>query len=74
MPCCPIEVGKFEDSESIPYDAANEGEQSGKAMGPPALEGDETQQYVKKQSGPELPADGVFGMPQKIANFEGLFD
>jgi len=39
MPSCPIEVGKFEDSESIPYDAVNEGELSDKAMGPPSFAG-----------------------------------
>jgi hypothetical protein len=26
-PCCPIEIGKLEEAEAVPYDAANEGTQ-----------------------------------------------
>ena len=74
MPCCPIEVGEFKESEAIPKNTSNDSEQAGKAMRPLALESDKSKQYIKQQCGPELPTDGVLGVPEEVTDFEGLLD
>lgn len=74
MPCCPIEVGEFKESEAIPDDASYDCEQTSEAMRPLALESDKAQQDIQKQCRPELPADGVFGVSEEVADFEGLLD
>ena len=72
--CCPIEVGEFKESEAIPNNTSNDSEQAGKAVRPLALEGDKAQEHIKQHGVPELPADGVFGVSEEVADFEGLFD
>ena len=74
MSCCPIEVSKFKQSEAIPDNASNDGEQAGKTVRPLTAEGDEAKQHVKQHGGPKLPAYGMLGVTQKVADFEGLFD
>ena len=74
MSCCPIEVGEFKETESIPNNASHDSEQAGKAMRPLALESDKSKQHVKQHGRPKLPADGVLGVSQKVADFEGLLD
>lgn len=74
MSCCPIEVSKFKETEAIPDNASNDSEQAGKAVRPLTAEGDEAKQHIKQHGGPELPADGMLGVTQKVADFEGLFD
>jgi len=74
VPCCPIEVGKLEQSEAIPYHPSNDGEQSGKTMRPLTLEGDKAQQDVEQHRGPKLPAYGMLGVSEEVADFEGLLD
>ena len=48
MSCCPIEVGEFKESESIPEDSSHECKQACEAVGPVALEGDESEENVKE--------------------------
>ena len=48
MSCCPIEVSKFKQSEAIPDNASNDGEQAGKTVRPLTAEGDEAKQHVKQ--------------------------
>ena len=74
MSCCPIEVGEFKESEAIPDDASYDSKQAGKAMRPLTLECDKAQQDIKEQCRPELPADGMLGVPKKVTDFEGLLD
>ena len=72
--CCPIEVGKFKESESIPDDTSYDSKQAGKAMRPLTLECDKAQQDIKEQCRPELPAYGMLGVSEEVADFEGLLD
>ena len=74
MSCCPIEVSKFKETEAIPDNASNDSEQAGKTVRPLTSEGDEAQQHIKQHGRPELPAYGMLGVTQKVADFEGLFD
>lgn len=74
MSSCPIEVGKFKEAEAIPDNASNDSEQSGKAMRPLALESDEPKQHVEQHGRPKLPAYGMLGVAEEVADFEGLFD
>lgn len=72
--CCPIEPEGLVEIEAAPEDAADQGEEAGEAVRPangPLLE---TQQDVEQQGCPELPADGVLGVAQKVADFEGLLE
>lgn len=72
--CCPIESGQLEDGEAVPEHATHEGEQSGETVGPSALKSYVSEQYIQQQSGPELPSDGVLGVAEEVADFEGLLD
>ena len=72
--CCPIEIGKIEEAELVPCDAANEGEQARKTVRPLAFERDKSQQNVEQEGGPELPADSMLGVAEEITDFKGLFD
>ena len=74
MSCCPIEVGEFKETEAVPNNASNDREQAGKAMRPLTLESDKPKQDIKEQCRPELPTDGVLGVSQEVADFEGLLD
>ena len=74
MSCCPIEVGEVKESEAVPYHTSNDGEEPCKTVRPLALESDKAQQDIKEQCGPELPADSVFGVSDKVADFECLLD
>lgn len=74
MPCCPIEVSEFKESEAIPDDASYDCEQTSEAMRPLTLESDKAQEDIKEQCRPELPADGVLGVSEEVADFEGLLD
>jgi len=71
--CCPIEIGEVEKTESIPDNPAYEGEQARKAVRPLAFESEKAQQDVEQEGGPELPADGMLGITEEVADFEGLF-
>jgi len=72
--CCPIEVSQIEETEAIPEDAAHECKQSCEAVRPLADESDVSEQNQQQQGGPQLPADGLLGMAEKIADLEGLLD
>lgn len=74
MSCCLIEVSKFKQSEAIPDNASNDGEQAGKTVRPLALESDKSKQHIKQHGRPKLPAYGMLGVAQKVAYFEGLLD
>jgi len=74
MSCCPIEIGEFEKSEAVPCHAAHQSEKAGKAVRPLTVESDEAQQNVEQHGRPKLPADGMLGMPEEVADFEGLLD
>ena len=74
MSCCPIEIGEVEKAVSIPDDPSHEGEKARKTVRPLALKGEESQKDVEQEGGPELPADGMFGISEEVADFEGLFD
>src|SRR6185312_4261022 len=71
---CPIEVEEFVKVESVPEDAAYQGEEAGEAVRPFAEEGLEPQQHIKKERDPDLPADGVGAVAEEIAELEGLLD
>ena len=72
--CCPIEVGEFKETKPVADHASDKGEQSGEAVLPLALEGDISKQYIKQHGRPELPADGILGVAEDVADFEGLLD
>ena len=72
--CCPIEVGEFKETKPVPDHASDKGEQSGEAVRPLALGGDKSKQYIKQHGRPELPADGMLGVAEEVADFEGLLD
>jgi hypothetical protein len=72
--CCPIEVGKIKDAEAVPCNTSNEGEQARKAVRPLTLESNKSQQNIQQQGGPELPTDGMLGVTEEVADFEGLLD
>lgn len=74
MSCCPIEVGEFKESEAIPNNASNDREQSGKAVRPLTLESDKSKQHIKEHRRPKLPAYGMLGVSEEVADFEGLLD
>jgi hypothetical protein len=74
MSCCPIEVSEFKESEAIPNNASNDGEEAGKTVRPLALESDKSKQHIKQHGRPKLPAYGMLGVAQKVAYFEGLLD
>ena len=74
MSCCPIEVGEFKETKPIPNNASDKGKQSCEAVRPLALEGNEPQEDIKEQCRPELPADGVLGVPEEVTDLEGLLD
>lgn len=74
MSCCPIEVSEFKESKAIPNNASNDSKQAGKAMRPLALKSDKSKQHIKEQCGPELPAYGMLGVSEEVADFEGLLD
>ena len=74
MSCCPIEVSEFKESEAIPGHASNDGKETGKAMRPLALERDKSKEDIKQHGRPKLPANGVLGVAEEVANFEGLLD
>jgi len=50
--CCPIEVSEFEQPESVPDDATDQGKQTGETMRPLTLKGDKTKQNIQEQSRP----------------------
>lgn len=72
--CCPIEIGEFKYSKTIPNNSPNQRKQTGETVRPLALEGDESQEHVKKQSRPDLPLNGILGVTEEVAYFEGLLD
>lgn len=72
MSCCPIEVGHFEDIEAVPHHASNDGKEPGKAVRPLALESDKSEQDVEQHGRPQLPAYGMLGVAEEVADFEGL--
>ena len=72
--CCPIEIGEFNDSETIPNNPANQCKQSGETLRLLALESDKSQEHIKQQSRPDLPLNGILGVTQEVAYFEGLLD
>ena len=74
MPCCPIEVGEFEESEAVPYHTTNDGEQAGKTVRPLTSESDEAKQHIKQHGRPKLPVDGMLGVAEEVADFDGLLD
>ena len=72
--CCPIEVRQIEKLEAVPEHAAHERKQPGEAVRPLADKGNVSEQNEQQQGGPQLPTDGLLGMPEKIADLEGLLD
>ena len=74
MSCCPIEVSEFKESEAIPNNASNDGEEAGKTVRPLALESDKSKQHIKQHGRPKLPAYGMLGVAKEVAYFEGLLD
>ena len=44
------------------------------AVGPIRTPRLEAQQQIHRQGRPELPADGLLGMPEEVADLQGLFD
>ena len=72
--CCPIEVRQIEKPETVPEHAAHERKQPGEAVRPLADKGNVSEQNEQQQGGPQLPTDGLLGMPEKIADLEGLLD
>lgn len=72
--CCPIEVCQIEKPEAVPEHAAHERKQPGEAVRPLADKGNVSEQNEQQQGGPQLPTDGLLGMPEKIADLEGLLD
>ncbi len=71
---CPIESSQFEQTEAIPEHSSHKCEQPGEAVVPPALKSDVSEQDIQQHGSPELPADGVFGMAEEVADLEGLLD
>ena len=43
-------------------------------MRPLALEGDKPKQHIEQHGSPEMPAYGMLGVSEEVANFEGLLD
>jgi hypothetical protein len=74
MSCCPIEIGEFKQAEAVPNNTAHKGKESSKAVRPLTLKCDKSQQNIKQESRPKLPADSMLGVAQKVADFEGLLD
>ena len=74
MSCCPIEIGEVKQAEAVPDNTTHKGKASNKAVRPLTLKCDKSQQNVKQQGCPKLPADSMFGVAQEVADFEGLLD
>ena len=58
----------------VPNNSSADSKQAGKAMRPLALEGDKPKQHIEQHGSPELPAYGMLGVSEEVANFEGLLD
>lgn len=65
---------QFRNADPIPYHSAKHGEEPCEAVRPASLLGLVPQQYIQQQRRPELPANGVFVVPEEVADAEGLFD
>ena len=59
---------------AVPNNSSDDSKQAGKAMRPLALESDKTKRHVEQHGSPELPAYGMLGVSEEVANFEGLLD
>jgi hypothetical protein len=74
MSCCPIEIGELKQTKAVPDNTTHKCKESSKAVRPLALECDKSQQNIKQQGCPKLPANSMFGVAQKVADFKGLLD
>ena len=59
---------------AVPNNSSADSKQAGKAMRPLALEGDKPKQHIEQHGRPELPAYGMLGVSEEVANFEDLLD
>ena len=88
MSCCPIEIGELKQTKAVPDNTTHKCKESSKAVRPLALECDKSQQNIKQQGCPKLPANSMFGVaqfralrqdrarsePEQVADFKGLLD
>lgn len=72
--CCPIEVSQIEEAKAIPEDTSNQSEEAGKTVWPLAYVMDVSEKKIQQKCRPELPADGMLGVAEEVAEFEGLLD
>jgi len=71
---CPIAFQQFGEVTRSPKRGAQQGEEARKTPGPAVHPGNETQQDVKQECGPNLPFDGVFVVAEKVGQLQGLLD
>ncbi len=72
--CCPTAFQKRKQVQALPKSRADQSEKPGEAASPARKECLIAQQQVAKQGTPDLPADGVGTVTEKVRKFEGLLD
>jgi len=72
--CCPIECQSLSEVEPVPDYGSYHGEDAREAVWPLGAPSLEAQQHIHQQSRPELPADGLLGVAEEVADLQGLFD
>jgi len=71
---CPVERERTRQVETAPHDAAQERKEPGEGM-PPAMEQRlEAQRHVEPERQPDLPAQSVGAVADKVAQLQGLLD
>ena len=71
--CCPIEVSEVEESEENSDYATTQSKQADKTVRPLTYIVDVTEMKIQQQCSTELPANGMFGLTEEVANLKGLF-
>ena len=71
---CPIAFQQAAEFDFLPEGGADQGEEPGEAVRPPAQKDAKAQQHIGEQGGPDLPADGVGTVAEEVRQVEGLFE
>jgi len=72
--CCPTAFQEIQQVQTLPECRANQGEKPSEAAGPTREECLKAQQQVAKQGAPNLPANGIGAVSEKVSELKGLLD
>src|SRR5208282_5660382 len=70
----PIDFQQAAEFPVLPEGRADQGEEPGEAVRPPAQMGAEAQEHITQQRRPDPPFDGVGGVAEEVGQLEGLFE